>query len=177
MDGQRTYQHIDTSVAARALRNPPGEVETNRDGAIQIELVGFAGRDKAKNGLMNLARLCRWIEQTHGVEPVWRMARPGPMQAAGTRAATIAILTHGTRAEAITDIVMFRRTHTGTPLTAARRLSLSWRRASILEGGSPIRIIRRFGPCSTGRRRRSGSQSPTSSRITSTWASQARPER
>lgn len=34
--------HLDLGVAARALRNEPGGVETNRAGVIQIEVVGFA---------------------------------------------------------------------------------------------------------------------------------------
>src|SRR5262245_5928557 len=33
--GEQVFQHIDTSVAARSLRNPPGGVETNRDSAVQ----------------------------------------------------------------------------------------------------------------------------------------------
>jgi hypothetical protein len=34
--------HLDMDVAARALRNEPGGVQTNTDGVIQIEVVGFA---------------------------------------------------------------------------------------------------------------------------------------
>jgi len=62
---------IDTSVAARALANPSGGVETNRDSAIQIEVVAFAGRPKNIATLKNVAKLCRWIEATHGVPKVW----------------------------------------------------------------------------------------------------------
>src|SRR5690242_6455694 len=46
VDGTTIYQHIDTGVAARALRNEPGGVQTNRDSAVQIEVVGFAGKPK-----------------------------------------------------------------------------------------------------------------------------------
>lgn len=41
---RRRYQHYDTNGAARALKNLSGGVETNRDGVIQIEIVGFAGQ-------------------------------------------------------------------------------------------------------------------------------------
>ena len=34
------HQHISLSVAARALKNPSGGVETNRAGVIQIEMIG-----------------------------------------------------------------------------------------------------------------------------------------
>ncbi|MER9240906.1 DNA/RNA non-specific endonuclease [Mesorhizobium sp. M0633] len=72
----KVYQHIDTNVAARALRNAAGGVQTNRDSAIQIEVVGFAHRPKSKATLRNVARLCRWIEATHGVPKAWPNGRP-----------------------------------------------------------------------------------------------------
>lgn len=72
------YQHVDTSTAARALRHPAGSPQTNRDSAVQIELVGFAGRPKDRVALHNLARLCRWIEQQHGVARTWPMGAPKP---------------------------------------------------------------------------------------------------
>lgn len=72
------YQHIDTNVGARALRNARGGVQTNRDSAIQIEVVGFAHRPKSKAALRNVALLCRWIEATHGVPRVWPNGRPKP---------------------------------------------------------------------------------------------------
>ena len=76
VDGSRIYQHVDTGVAARALRNAPGGVQTNRDSAVQIEVVGFAGKDKAKSTLKLVARLCRWIEEQHGVPTVWPNGPP-----------------------------------------------------------------------------------------------------
>jgi hypothetical protein len=78
VDATTIHQHIDTARAARALRNPPGGVETNRDSAIQIEVVGFAGRPKDQQTLANVARLCRWIEQTHGVPQLWPNGLPRP---------------------------------------------------------------------------------------------------
>jgi hypothetical protein len=76
VDAQRIYQHIDTAEGARALRNDPGGVQTNRDGAVQIELVGFAHLPKDRAALTQLARLCRWIESTHGVPRVWPAGEP-----------------------------------------------------------------------------------------------------
>ncbi len=78
VDETKIYQHIDTNVAARALRNPAGGVETNRDSAIQIEVVGFAHRAKSKATLRNVARLCRWLELKHGVPKVWPNGPPKP---------------------------------------------------------------------------------------------------
>ena len=40
VDDQKIYQHIDTALSARSLRNPSGGVQTNRDSALQIEVVG-----------------------------------------------------------------------------------------------------------------------------------------
>lgn len=75
---QVIIQLIDTAEAARALRNAPGGVETNKDNAIQIEVVGFAGRAKDHATLLNVAKLCRWIEATHGVAKVWPSGFPKP---------------------------------------------------------------------------------------------------
>ena len=71
VDATTIYQHIDTNSTARALANPPGGVQTNRDSAIQIEVVAFAGRPKNIATLKNVAKLCRWIEATHGVPKGW----------------------------------------------------------------------------------------------------------
>lgn len=83
VDKSKIYQHIDTGVAARALRNAPGGVQTNRDSAIQIEVVGFAGAMKNAQTLRNVARLCRWIEQTHNVPRVWPSGPPRPSHNGG----------------------------------------------------------------------------------------------
>lgn len=72
----KIWQHIDTSVGARALANPPGGVQTNLHSAIQIEVVGFAGADKKTETLTKVARLCRWIEQQHGVPATWAAGPP-----------------------------------------------------------------------------------------------------
>lgn len=78
VDASKIYQHIDTDTAARSLRNAPGGVQTNRERALQIEVVGFAGKAKNKATLKNVARLCRWLEQTHGVPLVWPAGLPKP---------------------------------------------------------------------------------------------------
>jgi hypothetical protein len=71
VDAKQIYQHVDTGMMARALRNDPGGVQTNRDSAVQIEVVSYAGKPKEARTLENVARLCRWIETTHGVPQVW----------------------------------------------------------------------------------------------------------
>lgn len=78
VDGSTIFQHVDTAEGARALRNDPGGVQTNRDSAVQIELVGFAHLPKDRKALANVARLCRWIEATHGVPRVWPSGPPKP---------------------------------------------------------------------------------------------------
>lgn len=78
VDANGVFQHIDTLEAARALRNDVGGVQTNRDSAIQIELVGFAHLPKDRKALINLARLCRWLEAVHGVPKAWPAGFPRP---------------------------------------------------------------------------------------------------
>lgn len=78
VDGTTVYEHVDTDVAARALRHDPGTPETNRDSAVQIEVVGFAGAPKRTATLKNVARLCRWIEQAHVIPRVWPAGLPNP---------------------------------------------------------------------------------------------------
>lgn len=71
-------QHIDTDRSATALRNEPGGVQTNRDSAVQIEVVGFSDRPKDLVTLASVARLCRWIEETHQVAREWPNGLPKP---------------------------------------------------------------------------------------------------
>ncbi len=72
------YQHVDTNSAVTALKHPNGTIETNRSHAIQIELVGFAGRPKSRTALRTMAALCRWLEQVHGIPSVWPNGFPYP---------------------------------------------------------------------------------------------------
>ena len=48
IDSKRIFQHLDTGRSATALRNAPGGVETNRDSAVQIEVVGRAAAPKSR---------------------------------------------------------------------------------------------------------------------------------
>lgn len=83
VDRTTVFQHIDTDVAARALRNAPGGVQTNRDSAVQIEVVGFAGANKDPKTLKNVARLCRWLEEVHHVPGTWPSGPPRPPKNGG----------------------------------------------------------------------------------------------
>ena len=76
VDATRIVQHIDTAMAARALRNLKGGVQTNRLSAIQIEIVGAAAKPKGQRTLENVAKLCRWLEATHNIPPVWPSGPP-----------------------------------------------------------------------------------------------------
>lgn len=68
----KVWQFIDSSKAARALRNLKGGVETGRDHAVQVEVVGFAGKPNDHPSIQfdALRRLMRWIEKTEGVKSV-----------------------------------------------------------------------------------------------------------
>lgn len=78
VDATAIFQHVDTDEGARALRNDVGGPQTNRDSAVQIELVGFAHLPKDSRALTNLARLCRWIEAQHGIPREWPSGHPLP---------------------------------------------------------------------------------------------------
>lgn len=71
-------QHFDTSVGSRALVNAPGGVETNSDGVIQIEIVGYSGVSMPGPTADNLIQLLGWIAWTHPVPWVWPNGRPKP---------------------------------------------------------------------------------------------------
>lgn len=66
----KVWQFFDTNVAGRALVNLAGGVETNRDSAIQIEIVGFAAQPNShpQAQLDALNALMRWIEANTGVK-------------------------------------------------------------------------------------------------------------
>lgn len=63
------YQHQVVTGAARALQNLSGGVETNADGAIQVELIGFAAQSGSWSEQQYdvIAELARWIEKNCGV--------------------------------------------------------------------------------------------------------------
>lgn len=76
VDDFKIYQHTDTAIAARALKNLDGGPQTNRHSALQIEVVGFAHLPKRIASLQNVARLCRWIEAEYGVPLEWPSGYP-----------------------------------------------------------------------------------------------------
>lgn len=67
---RRWVQHIDTTSSASAVRNDPGGVETNRDGAIQIEIVGFAAytQDITDDDLAYLGEIVATICAAEGID-------------------------------------------------------------------------------------------------------------
>lgn len=65
------FQHLPINKAARSLQNLSGGIETNRGGAIQIEVVGFASNPNWPDALVNsMQALMRWIEANAGVQPI-----------------------------------------------------------------------------------------------------------
>jgi len=67
--GGRKVQAVPFSHAAKSLMNKPGGVETNRDGAIQVELIGFAAntQDWSDADVDYLGALFRPIVQGLGI--------------------------------------------------------------------------------------------------------------
>lgn len=69
LEERRLYQHVSIRSMAYALRNLAGGAETNRANAIQVEIIGFAGRSHLwpDSHYEQLAALARWIEKYAGV--------------------------------------------------------------------------------------------------------------
>lgn len=63
-------QHYGLRWHSRALKNLWGGVQTNLDGAIQIELCGFAGVTKTPEQLAAMRRLNRWFTR-QGIPARW----------------------------------------------------------------------------------------------------------
>ena len=78
------HQHFDFDVSARALRNPPGGVETNRRGVTQVEVVGTCDpklhQTLTRSGkahlfseklpdwaIRDLGKFARWAQDNHKV--------------------------------------------------------------------------------------------------------------
>jgi hypothetical protein len=82
---RRWVQHTSFLTAARALRNETGGVQTNRDSAIQVEIVAYSAkgiadddpRDRLWVGalteeqLADIGAFLRWTYKEFGVKPVW----------------------------------------------------------------------------------------------------------
>jgi hypothetical protein len=70
-------QHVPFSRAARALKNEPGGVETNRDGVVQVEVVGFAAHPFTDGPMLGLDVLQRtW--RALGIPERFPAGRPLP---------------------------------------------------------------------------------------------------
>jgi hypothetical protein len=89
VDESVIYQHVDTQTSASAVLNESGGCETNRLQALQIEMVGYAGKAKEPAMLENAARLCRWLEETYGIPPEWPAGRPQGSNGPHTRSSSL----------------------------------------------------------------------------------------
>lgn len=69
------WQHYSFNQYSRALRNLWGGVQTNLDGAIQIELVGYPGKGSTKAQRKAMRKFSRWLFK-HGVPGKWLNKRP-----------------------------------------------------------------------------------------------------
>lgn len=77
---RRTWQHFDTALPGRALRHPPGTVETNNLHCVQIEIVAYSDEKIARQvggvpvseltaaDLAYIASVMRWVEREHGIQ-------------------------------------------------------------------------------------------------------------
>lgn len=95
---RRWYQHTDLKYAARALRNQPGGVETNRANAIQVEIIAYSSRPTADRltpkGLWvgdlpdtayeDFRTFLAWCHEEFGVQYVW----PGKQALSASQANT-----------------------------------------------------------------------------------------
>jgi hypothetical protein len=70
-------------------------LETNNLYCVQIEVVGTAYEEKSKQILMNVARLCRWIENKLGIPRTWPAGLPTPLGTAPAARDTGIWLTKG----------------------------------------------------------------------------------
>lgn len=71
----KVWQHFDTSQSSRALLNRAGGVQTNRDTAIQIEVIGYPGVTDIETA-EETRKLTDWIEKTHKIPHTWPAGRP-----------------------------------------------------------------------------------------------------
>ena len=68
------HQHVDTTLGSYALRNLSGGVQTNLDGVVQVEVVGFSATTAWSAQLVTMRELFHWAE-SQGVAPVWPAPR------------------------------------------------------------------------------------------------------
>ena len=69
------YQHYSLNQFSRALRNLWGGVQTNLDGAIQIEMVGHPGAGSTRAQRKSMKQLSRWFNKK-GVAGRWINGAP-----------------------------------------------------------------------------------------------------
>jgi len=72
IDPEKIAQHLDTSYSAYALENDAGGVETNRCGALQVEIMWTAsdGPNLPPEIIRNVKRWLDWTRAVHGTQPV-----------------------------------------------------------------------------------------------------------
>lgn len=81
---RRRLQHVDTDRSVSALANDSGGVQTNRDGAIQVEITGFAA-DSHNWSDSDLRWIAEGIKEVCEVEGIdWRNFRTFVGEEAGT---------------------------------------------------------------------------------------------
>ena len=68
-----TYKELLAIITARGYEDG---LQTNNLYCVQIELIGTAYKEKTKQILMNVARLCRWIENELGIPRTWPAGLP-----------------------------------------------------------------------------------------------------
>ncbi len=69
------HQHYSMNRYDRGLRNQSGGVQTNLDGAISIEMVGFVGRGSTKAQRKMMTRLTAWFT-AQGIKTGWLNGPP-----------------------------------------------------------------------------------------------------
>lgn len=69
-------QHYTFDVFSRALRNLRGGIETNRDGVIQVEVVGFVGQEATAAQLVEIVEFMLWAHAELGIPLDWPLGRP-----------------------------------------------------------------------------------------------------
>lgn len=73
----RIVQHVPANRAGRALENPPGGVQTNRQGSlcVQIEVVAFAATPFTDSRMAGFSRILDWLDSL-GIPRDWPMGQP-----------------------------------------------------------------------------------------------------
>jgi len=69
------HQHYRFTHFSRALKNLAGGIDTNRE-CIQVEVVGWVGREATDAQLDTIVALIQWCNVTLGIPTVWPLGRP-----------------------------------------------------------------------------------------------------